>query len=134
MEGATQQQPRATQQQSRATQQQTVTIGRGLFLARYAAAEDTARPPMIRLSPQLAAANNIGFFLHPDQSEPVMWQPGTCLVVRASAPGKLSVEVTPVEKDGSVAATVKIEPLTQGVPPSALMPGNGKLNGLRDDF
>ena len=98
----------------RAKQQKTVAINRGLFLVRYATAEDQARPPKIRLSPDPASAKDISFLLHPDHNEAVLWQPETCLVVRASAPGKLEVEVIPIQEGGSAAATVRIEHLSQG--------------------
>lgn len=98
----------------RTRQQQTVAINRGLFLVRYAAAEDTARPPIVRVAPDPVANKNIGFLLHPDHSEAVLWQPDSCLVVRALAPGTLSVEVASTQAGGSAAATVRIEPLTQG--------------------
>jgi hypothetical protein len=98
----------------RAKQQQTVAINRGLFLVRYAAAEDQAQPPRVEISPDPASAKDIGFLLHPDHKEAVLWQPETCLVVRALAPGKLAVKVVPTQEGGSVAATVRIEPLSQG--------------------
>ena len=116
------------------SQQQTVTINRGLFLVRYAAAEDKVQPPMIRLSPDPAPNKNIGFLLHPDQSEAVLWQPDLCLVVRALAPGRLSVEVAPAQDGGSAVATVRIEPLTQGAPASSVAATNGKRRSLSDDF
>ncbi len=112
----------------RARQQQTVAINRGLFLVRYAAAEDTARPPMVRVSPDPAPNKDIGVLLHPDHSVPVLWHPDTCLVVRALAPGKLSVEVVAAQDGSSTAATVRVEPLTQGTPasPLAQTKGGGK--------
>ena len=109
----------------RARQQQTVAINRGLFLVRYAAAEDTERPPIVRVSPDPAPNKDIGFLLHPEHSEPVLWQPETCLVVRALAPGKLAVEVVAAQAGGSTAATVRIEPLTQGDPTSPLAQSKG---------
>jgi hypothetical protein len=122
----------------RARQQQTVTIDRGLFLVRYAAAEDAARPPLVRVSPDPAPNKDIGFLLHPDHSEPVLWQPDTCLLVRALAPGKLAVEVAAAQDGGSTAATVRIEPLTQGQPAAPLAQTKGAqksspadLKGLR---
>jgi hypothetical protein len=115
-------------------QQQIVTINRGLFLVRYAAAEDPARPPTIRLAVDPAPNKDIGFLLHPDQNEAILWEPDSCLVVRASAPGKLSVEVAPIEKSGSVAATVRIEPLTQGTSRSAIALANGVPVGSPCDF
>lgn len=95
-------------------QQQIVTIDRGLFLVRYATAEDQARPPRVKLSADPGSNGNISFVLFPDHHEPVLWQPETCLVVRALAASKLAVQVLPMEKGGSTAAVVRIEPLNQG--------------------
>ena len=113
----------------RANQKQTVTLKRGLFLVRYAGAEDSARPPAVRVSPEPAPNKNLGFLLHPDHDTAVLWQPDTCLVVRALAPATLSVEVIPAQEGGSVAATVRIETLTQGNPtaPSAQPKGRGSV-------
>jgi len=99
---------------ARTTQQKTVEITRGLFLVRYAAAEDKGRPPIVRIVPEPASEQNITFVLHPDHREAVLWQPDACLVVRATTLGKLSIEVSPVKENGPVAATVRIEPLSQG--------------------
>ena len=115
-------------------QQQTVNIARGLFLVRYAAAEDQVQPPTIKLSPDPAPNKDIGFLLHPDQNEAVLWQPDSCLVVRALAPGKLSVEVTPTRDQGSAAATVRIEPLSQGTPSPMAPPTNGSRKNLSCDL
>ena len=98
----------------RGKQIQTVAINRGLFLVRYAAAEDKKRPPKVKVSPHPTSTKVVSFLLHPDHNEAVLWQPETCLVVRALAPGKLAVEVLPLQEGGSVAATVRIEPLSQG--------------------
>jgi hypothetical protein len=97
----------------RTTQQQTVAINRGLFIVRYAAAEDKVQPPKVTVASDRASSQNISFLLHPDHNEAVLWQPDSGLVVRATAAAKLSVEVTPIQEGGSVAATVKIEPLNQ---------------------
>ena len=99
----------------RVKQLKSVAINRGLFLVRYAAAGDPTRPPVVKLAPNPASNKTIDFLLHPDQSEPVLWQPDSCLVVRASTPGELTVEVVPADGSGSAAATVRIEPLTQGL-------------------
>jgi hypothetical protein len=97
----------------RTTQQQTVAINRGLFIVRYAAAEDKIQPPKVTVAPDRASAQNISLLLHPDHNEAVLWQPDSGLVVRATAAAKLSVAVTPTQEGGSAAATVKIEPLSQ---------------------
>src|SRR5271155_5454627 len=129
-----------------AGQQQTVTVGRGLFLVRYASAEDKARPPMVKVTPDPVPNKAIGFLLHPDHTEAVLWQPDSCLVVRALAPGKLSVEVIPMQTGGSVAATVKIEALSQGkaktealsqgkaAPPAPKPPGQGRSSNDFNTF
>jgi len=95
-------------------QQQTVAINRGLFLVRYATAEDEQNPPKILLAPDPDSTDDINFLLHPDHKEAVLWQPDTCLVIRATAAGKLSVHVIPIQNGGSAAATVRIEPLNHG--------------------
>ena len=103
----------------RAKQQQTVAINRGLFLVHYAAAEDQAQPPKIMVCAEPASNKNISILLHPDCDEAVLWQPEAHLVVQALAPGKLAVQVIPRQEGGSVAATVNIEPLSQGQAPVA---------------
>jgi hypothetical protein len=117
----------------RARQQQTVTIGRGLFLVRYATAEDAAQPPVVRVSPDPTPNKHIGILLDPNHSEPVLWQPDTCLVVRALAPGKLTVEVMATQDRGSAAAIVRIEPLTQGTPTAPLVRANARLKSLMSE-
>jgi len=117
----------------RAIQQQTVAINRGLFLVRYATAEDEARPPKVTVAPDHASTKHISFLLHPDHEEAVLWQPDSSLVVRAMTAGKLSVQVVPTQEGGSAAATVKIEPLNQGDAASPLIPTkkrNGSRSGL----
>src|SRR5580704_14166122 len=98
----------------RARHQQTIAVNRGLFLVRYAAAEDTVRPPTVTIAPASAPNENFDFLLHPDHDQAVLWQPDSCLVMRTFEPGNLSVEVRASHDGGSAAATVRIEPLTQG--------------------
>jgi hypothetical protein len=120
----------------RDTQQQMVAINRGQFLVRYATAEDEERPPKVALAPDPVSTKDISFLLHPDHNEAVLWQPGSCLVVTAMAAGKLSVEVIPAHEGGSAAATVKIEPLSQGqaVPLSIPKKKRGSTSGNLRDF
>jgi hypothetical protein len=96
------------------TQQQTVTINRGLYLVRYASAEDESRPPKVKVSPDPESQDVVSLLLHPDHDEAVLWQPDTCLAVRAMTQGKLAIEVIPLQEGASTAATVRIEPLLQG--------------------
>jgi hypothetical protein len=95
-------------------QRQSVEVGRGLFLVRYTEAEDESRPPRVEVSADPDAP--IEFHLHPDHQDAVLWQPGSSLIVEATEPTQFVVRVVPGNKDGSVAATVKIETLTQGKP------------------
>jgi hypothetical protein len=99
---------------TRARQRKTIEIDRGLFLVRYAAAEDTTQPPSVTVTADTESDRSVNFLLHPDHRDAVLWQPGACLVVRATAPGRLWVEVTPSHSNGSAVATVRIEPITQG--------------------
>src|SRR5262249_29004142 len=98
----------------RTHQKQTIVINRGLFLIRYTAAADVARPPKVTVAPELGSTKDISVLLHPDHNEAVLWQPDSCVVVRAMAAGELCVQVEPAQEGGSAAATVKIEPLNQG--------------------
>jgi hypothetical protein len=99
---------------ARIEQRKIANIDRGLFLIRYAAAEDDERPPKVRVAVDPSEEKDILLVLHPDHADATLSQPGSCLVVSARRPGKLIVEVAPWRRDGSTAATVKIEPLIQG--------------------
>ena len=99
---------------ARVEQRKIATIDRGLFLVRYAAAEDEARPPKVKVSVDPSRDNDILLVLHPDHADATLSQPGSCVVVMATRPGELIVEVTPSRRNGSSGATVKSEPLTQG--------------------
>jgi hypothetical protein len=95
-------------------QRKITKIDRGLYLVRYAAADDQVRPPLVKVSVEPCLKEGICLVLHPDHSDAILWQPGSCLVVSAENPSQLIVEVTPSDRNGSSAATVKIEALTQG--------------------
>jgi len=99
---------------ARVKQRRVAYIDRGLFLIRYAAAEDEAWPPKVTVSVDSKHENDILLVLHPDHTDGTLTEPGSCLVVMATQSGNLMVEVTPSRRDGSAAATIKIEPLTQG--------------------
>ena len=97
------------------TRKQQVNVDRGLFLVRYAAAEDEVQPPKVKVSLDSPSNKDVSLLLHPDHNEAVLWQPDTCLVVRALTPAKLAIEVIPLRAGGSIAATVKVETLSQGM-------------------
>ena len=96
--------------------QKSVTLERGTFIVRYSSAEDEAFPPKVRISSGPGSEASVLPMLHPDEQEPVLWQPGAALVVQAVRSGVLLVEVTPTRPQGSAVATVKIETLNQGKP------------------
>jgi hypothetical protein len=98
----------------RTKQSKTVNLEKGLFLVRYDEASDQAHPPHIRILVNPKYRESIDLVLNPDHREAVLWQPGACLVARASEPGQLFVEVIATEELGSTAATVKIDGLSQG--------------------
>lgn len=100
-------------------QRRTVDVGRGLFVVRYVAAEDRDDPPIVRVAIEAGFEPHVRLVLHPDHEEPALFEPGSCLVVEAMTPAKLGIEVEPRQSNGSVAATVNIEPLTQGSAPVA---------------
>jgi hypothetical protein len=98
----------------RTKQTKVVEVGKGLLLVRYATADHESRPPKIHIVVNPKHQKNIELVLSPNHRDAVLWQPGSCLVVRASKPGQLFVEVIPIDNEGSTAATVKIETLSQG--------------------
>ena len=99
-----------------ANQRRVVDVGRGLFVVRYVAAEDAARPPVVRVTVESSSCEHVDLIFHPDNEDGELSRPGTCLVVIATEPSKLGVEVEPSQRNGSVAAKVNIEPLMQGNP------------------
>jgi hypothetical protein len=99
---------------ARVEQRKIATIDRGLFLVRYTAAEDELRPPKVKVVVGPKQESDVLLILHPDHEDAVLWQPGSSLVVMATSPVEIIVEVSPTRRDGSSAATVQVEPLTQG--------------------
>jgi hypothetical protein len=95
-------------------QSKVVEVDKGLVIVRYATARDEVRPPKIEVLVNPKDEKHIEIISNPLHSEAVLSQPGACLVVRAMRPGKLLVEVVPLDDDGSTAATVKVEMLSQG--------------------
>lgn len=93
-------------------QKKTVEIHRGLFLARYEAADDSIAPPRVAISMSAHDAENIEVFLPPGAEEPVLWSPGACLVIRAAQSGKIELTVTPAKANGSVSAKIQFVPIS----------------------
>jgi hypothetical protein len=115
-----------------ARQRKTIDIDRGLFLIRYATAEDEAKPPKVTVTADSASKRSISLLTHPDEDEAILWRPGACFVVRALKPGTLVVEVAPGLDGDSTAASVRVETLTQGgdssQPRSTRAVGNRPVN------
>ncbi|MGP0093385.1 MAG: hypothetical protein ACLPKB_26110 [Xanthobacteraceae bacterium] len=112
-----------------AKQRKMIEVNKGLFLIRYTSAEDEARPPKVEIFLDPTSVEDIELVLHPEHEDAILWQPGSCLVVRATAPGKLALEVTSHRDGASTAATVNIEPLTQGEAGSRLPPAKKPRGG-----
>ena len=122
-----------------AGQRRTTEIARGLFAVRYVGADDSEQPPLVRITVEPDSEAHVDVLLHPDHEEGVLTHPGTCLIVRAMMPGTLAVEVEPRNNDGSIAATINIEPLTQGeavasAPRGLRQPAARRIGGATDDI
>jgi hypothetical protein len=62
------------------------------------------------------------FIMHPDATEPILWEPNSGLMVRVKTPGTLQIQVQPMRPGGSQAAMVRIEPIQSGRAPVAVPP------------
>jgi hypothetical protein len=111
------------------TQQKLVDLGKGLFCVRYEEAEDQVAPPQVVVKPVSGHERNVELLLHPDAHDSTLWGPGSSLVVRTSSAAKLQVEVVPQRPNGSRAASVRVEPLTQGAAPRS-----GYIGRAESDF
>jgi hypothetical protein len=96
---------------ARLEQRKVLNIDPGLFLLRYATAEDDTSPPSVRVMVDHKQEYDIFLVLQPNQDSAVLPRPGSSLVVMATNRGQLFIEVTPSRRDGSSAATIKVEPL-----------------------
>ena len=94
-------------------QRKTVPINRGLFLVRYDSAPDAVDPPRARLFAEPGNEQHVAIISHPDASDGVLNGPGTMLVIRSTRPANLIVEIVPARDNGSLAATIKVEAVSQ---------------------
>ena len=119
------------------SQQKVVDLGKGLFCIQYKDAEDQASPPRVVVKAASGHERNVELLLHPDANDSILWGPGSSLVVRTSAAAKLQVEVVSLRPNGSRAASIRVEPLTQGEPRTGYMANasfdtqTAALDGLR---
>ena len=111
-------------------QQKVVDLDRGLFCIQYQSADDEASPPKVVVSPAPGHEREVELFLHPDADQAVLWRPGSSLIVRTNAAAQLHVQVVPLLHNGSKAAAVKFEPLTQGKP---VYRARGEWDSATDD-
>ncbi|MEO6779463.1 MAG: hypothetical protein ABI407_00670 [Bradyrhizobium sp.] len=111
-------------------QQKVVDLDRGLFCIQYQSADDEASPPKVVVSAAPGHEREVELVLHPDADEAVLWQPGSSLIVRTNAAVQLHVQVVPLRQNGSKAAAVKFEPLTQGTP---VYRAGGEWDSAADD-
>jgi hypothetical protein len=98
----------------REKQRRVLDVERGLFLVEYATAADESDPPKISLAADAESQQALQLLLPPGETEATLWRPGACLVLRATAPGKLIVEVEPLSRTSSAFSTVRVEPLSVG--------------------
>jgi hypothetical protein len=97
-----------------AQQQKVVSLDRGLFFINYKSAEDSLSPPHVMVAPAEGHERRMEIILHPDATEPTLWEPNSGLVVRVNTPGTLQVQVQPRRPGGSRAAVVRVEPIQAG--------------------
>jgi hypothetical protein len=97
-------------------QQKIVDLDRGLFCIQYQSAEDEDSPPKVVVSVAPGNERQVELILHPDADQAVLWQPGSSLIVRAMSPAQLDIQVVALRPNGSKAASVKFERLSQGTP------------------
>ena len=122
-------------------QQKTVAIANGLHALVYDSAVDMSAPPLVRVSVDAGNSRSVTLISEPGASDSVLERPGACLVIRAIEPAQIRIEITPVRRDGSTAATIKLHnisrPNTTIAPTSSPAPPQSqasaaKLEPVRD--
>src|SRR5450755_557163 len=98
-------------------QQQIVDLDRGMFWIQYQSADDEISPPKVSVSAAPGHESSVELILHPDADQAVLWQPGSGLIARIANRARLHLTVTAQRPNGSHAAAVKVESVTQGTPP-----------------
>jgi len=88
----------------------------GVFVLRYAIAEEVSAHPAIKVSIDAASTKDVFLVLHhaDEAREVTLWQPGAGVALKAVRPGRIMVEVIPIQADASTNATIKIDSLIQG--------------------
>ncbi|MCS3551715.1 hypothetical protein M2202_009705 [Bradyrhizobium japonicum] len=118
-------------------QQKVVSLDRGLFFVSYKSADDLASPPRVTVVPTRGHEERMALIMHPDATEPTLWEPNAGLMVRVNTPGMLQIQVEPMRPGGSRAAMVRIEPIQSGRAPlaaqgeSAAVHANVAVDGIK---
>jgi len=107
-----------------------IDLKAGVFVVRYALAEEVSAHPHIRVSVDEQSKDDV-FIILQDQNpaDVTLWRPGSSVALRATRPGTIAIEVVPVQPDASTNATIKIDAVTQGEDDYQILgqaPGNAK--------
>jgi hypothetical protein len=106
-------------------QQKKLNLDRGLFFINYRSAEDSLSPPRVVVTPAGGHESRMEIILHPDATEPILWEPNSGLIVRVNTPGILHVQIQPRTPEGSRAAIVRVEPIKISRTPAVTNRSNG---------
>ncbi len=88
----------------------------GVFVLRYAIAEEIGAHPAIRVSIDENSEKDV-FLILQEQDEIrdiTLWRPGSGVALKAVRPGRILIEVVPIQADASTNATIKLDTLVQG--------------------
>jgi len=92
-----------------------IDLKAGVFLIRYALAEEVSAHPRIRISVDEKSKDDIFIILQDQRPVDVtLWRPGTGVTLQATRPGTIAIEVLPVVADASTNATIKVDTIIQG--------------------
>ncbi len=88
----------------------------GMFIVRYAIAEEVSAHPAIKVSIEEKSARDLFLVLHDEDEKRgvTLWRPGSSVALKAVRPGRILIEVLPVQADASTNATIKIDAIVQG--------------------
>jgi hypothetical protein len=88
--------------------QKKFTVQRGLHLLTYVSAADQASAPTVSVVPD----GSVEFLLHPDQTEPTLFRPGSAMVFRSMGTATVTLEISSSNPYGSLEAKFTCAPIT----------------------
>jgi hypothetical protein len=93
-----------------------IDVQAGVFLVRYALAEEVSAYPAIKVSIPPENEKDVSLVLHDkdDSRDITLWQPGSSVALKVKRAAQISIEVVPLQVDASTNATIKIDALSQG--------------------